>query len=204
MKSKKDKPENAKSGVYNPLAIPNLGKSLTDAFLEQPLRPLPLPSEPFPGAGIYGLYYVPAGEPYRFYEVIARRGLPLYIGKAVTKGTAKSLFTRLGNHRESIKKAPNLHVADFRCRFLIVDDVWIPLGEQLLIDKFQPLWNERIRGFGSKALGKERVSQRPSQWDLLHPGRQLTTNSVSDKELAKLEADLVVYLNALAAEQDEG
>ena len=33
--------------------------------------------------------------------------------------------------------AENLDVDDFECRYLIVDDIWIPLGETLLIGRFK-------------------------------------------------------------------
>jgi hypothetical protein len=43
------------------------------------------------------------------------------------------LFRRLKEHAESIRSAQNLDIKDFYCRFLVVDDIWIPLGESLVI-----------------------------------------------------------------------
>lgn len=186
--------------AYNPLAIPNLGKSLTEAFLERPLGPLP--THTFKGAGIYGLYYLPAGVHYPFYKREVRGKAPIYVGKAGSQDSNNSLFTRLGNHRKSIEEAPNLNVEDFQCRYLIVDDVWIPLGEQLLIDKFKPIWNKLIRGFGNKTLGVERESQKSSDWDLLHPGRQRSTNPTNAANLAKLIAKLNKHLETLSDDED--
>ena len=181
---------------YNPLAIENLGKSLTEAFLDQPLQALP--AHPFKGAGIYGLYYLPTQDSHLFYQREAREKVPIYVGKALSKGVKTSLFQRLGEHRKSIEAAhTSLGVDDFQCRFLIVDDVWVPLGEQLLISKFKPLWNKKIRGFGNKTLGGKRLDQKPSDWDLLHPGRQRTTNPNNAAALAKLEEQLKKHLDSL-------
>jgi len=60
---------------------------------------------------------------------------------------------------------------DFCCRFLVVDDIWIPLAESLLIEMFMPLWNLRIDGFGNHDPGRGRHKQKRSPWDTLHPGR---------------------------------
>jgi hypothetical protein len=37
--------------------------------------------------------------------------------------------------------------------------VWIPLGENVLIEKFQSLRNRVIDGFGNKTPGKRRADQ---------------------------------------------
>jgi hypothetical protein len=54
---------------------------------------------------------------------------------------------------------------------MIVDDIWIPLGESLLIAKFDPLWNKLIDGFGNHDPGKGRHAGLRPRWDVLHPGR---------------------------------
>ena len=53
----------------------------------------------------------------------------------------------------------------------MTEEVFIPLCEELLINRYQPIWNEVIKGFGPKVVGKERTTQQISMWDLLHPGR---------------------------------
>jgi Eco29kI-like restriction endonuclease len=73
--------------------------------------------------------------------------LPI-LGKAVPTGSRKggyglgidpdALFKYLGDDVASIQAARNPDVADFGCRYLLVDDIWIPLGESLLIEKFKP------------------------------------------------------------------
>jgi hypothetical protein len=185
--------------AYNPLDIPNLGKSLTEAFLARPLQPLP--THTFKGAGIYGLYYLaPEGEGHELYRREMRGSVPIYVGKAMSAGSPNTLYQRLGDHRKSIEAAPTLRIEDFQCRFLLVDDVWIPLGEQLLIDKFNPLWNKKIKGFGNKTLGDKRESQKPAPWDLIHPGRQRSTNPTTEAEREKLLAALKKYLDSLSDE----
>lgn len=76
---------------------------------------------------------------------------------------------------------------DFYCRYLVVDDIWIPLGESLLIDMFSPLWNMLVDGFGNHDPGKGRYNQQRSVWDMIHPGRpwaeKLQPNKKSSEEI---------------------
>lgn len=168
---------------FNPLDKLHLGESVAQAMLRQPATPM-ADLVGFEGAGIYAIYY--RGN-FSAYEAIARKNVrqnaivPIYVGKAVPKGTRKGgvlekkpgkvLFNRLTQHRRSIEEARNLDIADFHCRFLIVDDIWIPLGESLLIAKFNPLWNKLIDGFGNHDPGKGRHAGLRPRWDVLHPGR---------------------------------
>ena len=107
---------------------------------------------------------------------------PIYVGKAVPPGARKggfglgiepgpALFSRLREHAQSIKQTDELKIQDFYCRYLVADDIWIPLGEALLIERFQPLWNVLIEGFGIHTPGAGRKKQVRSKWDTLHPGR---------------------------------
>ncbi len=108
--------------------------------------------------------------------------IPIYVGKAVPAGARKGrvgldenpgfvLHNRLREHAQSIKQTKNLDLGDFACRYLVVEDIWIPLGESLLVDRFRPLWNIRIDGFGNHDPGRGRYQQKKSPWDVLHPGR---------------------------------
>ena len=54
----------------------------------------------------------------------------------------------------------------------MIDDIWIPLGENVLIEKFGPIWNVVIDGFGNNPVGSGRENQKRSSWDVLHPGRK--------------------------------
>lgn len=169
---------------YNPLEKKNLAASVSEALLTRPISALP-PEEPFEGAGIYTIYYV--GQ-YPLYESIAKRNrdgqfeLPIYVGKAVPAGSRKGgygfdeapgrvLYRRLCEHAETIRQAENLDINDFFCRYLVVDDIWIPLGEALLIELFYPVWNMVIDGFGNHDPGSGRYSGKRSRWDTIHPGR---------------------------------
>ena len=168
---------------FNPLDKVNLGESVAEAMLHQQVGALP-PS-PFIGAGIYAIYYLGSFSLYA--ELVEKnRGeqylWPIYVGKAVPAGARKGgfglgadpgqvLYKRLAEHAASIEQAHNIDIADFRCRFLVVDDIWIPLAESLLIEMYSPLWNRKIDGFGNHDPGKGRYNQQKSAWDLIHPGR---------------------------------
>lgn len=169
---------------FNPLDKNNLGESVADALLQQAAGPLP-PTEAFIGAGVYAIYY---GGTFPLYRDIAelnrddRNSWPIYVGKAVPAGARKggyglgadpgqALFKRLAEHASSIENANNLDCEHFTCRFLVVDDIWIPLAESLLIEMFSPLWNKKVDGFGNHDPGKGRYNQQRSAWDELHPGR---------------------------------
>jgi len=168
---------------FNPLDKSNLGESVAEAMLQQPVGALP--PEPFIGAGIYAIYYMGT---FPLYEKVAMKnkdGLyhwPIYIGKAVPAGARKGgfglgadpgqvLFKRIVEHASTIEEAENIELTDFRCRYLVVDDIWIPLAESMLIEMFSPVWNRKIDGFGNHDPGKGRYNQQRSSWDTIHPGR---------------------------------
>jgi hypothetical protein len=172
---------------YNPLAKENLGESVADALLRTRVRPLADTSE-FVGAGIYAIYY---SGGFSAYKLVAAKNIdeqfkqPIYVGKAVPRGARKgglgfdaargtALRDRLRQHAASIEQATNLNLSDFHVRALIVDDIWIPLGENVVIEKYQPVWNRVIDGFGNKDPGRRRATQYRSSWDVLHPGRAFT------------------------------
>jgi hypothetical protein len=87
-----------------------------------------------------------------------------------------ALYGRLRERAESIRAASNLDVLDFHCRFLVVQDLWIPLAEQLLISHFAPIWNRLIDGFGNHNPGSGRFLGLCPRWDVLHPGRAWAVN----------------------------
>lgn len=170
---------------FNPLDKTNLAASVGEALLCKKAQPLAQLSR-FHGAGVYAIYYV--GSSFKPYQALAQRNTadhltaPIYVGKAIPEGARKggigvegtktrALFNRLREHAESIEVVSNLNLADFLCKFLVVDDVWIPLGESLLIAKFSPIWNNLIDGFGNHDPGKGRYQGMRPRWDVLHPGR---------------------------------
>jgi hypothetical protein len=170
---------------YDPLDLRTLAENMVKVVLEQHLHPM-ASLKPFDGSGIYVIYYTGTFEPYK---PIAEKNerekweQPIYVGEATRKGgrkggvlaegpPGKAIFERIGNHVDSIKSVPSLNVQDFWCRYLVLKDFFIPLCESLLIDRYKPIWNKVIDGFGNKALGGPRQrEQQKSMWDVLHPGR---------------------------------
>jgi len=173
---------------YDPLTKENLGVSVREALLKQ--KPLPMPPGKFKGAGVYAIYYV---GPFKQYRHVTDQNkndqfnCPIYVGKAVPKGSRKgglikdpqnstALADRLKHHADSIQAATNLDLRHFFFRCLVVEDIWIPLGETYMIEKFQPVWNKVVEGFGIKTPGKRRKGRYTSLWDTIHPGRKFVTN----------------------------
>jgi hypothetical protein len=181
-RNQKSEPDSSKP--FNPLSKAQLARSLTEAFLHSAVHPLP-PRSSFSGAGVYAVYYFGRLSIYR--GLIDRNAnsdppAPIYVGKAIPSGGRKggmdfedtpghSLNNRLIEHAESVRQTFKIDPGDFKCRYLVVDDVWIPLAESMLIRRFQPLWNVLIEGFGNHDPGGGRYNQKKSPWDVIHPGR---------------------------------
>jgi hypothetical protein len=156
-----------------------------------PAYELPPPSS-FVGGGCYALYY--EGK-LKIYQKLREREkrlytFPIYTGKAVPSGwrtsrvtvsNAAPLYSRLREHSRSIDQAENLKLQDFRCKFIILNDVesdLITLVEAELIRKYKPLWNMVVDGFGNHDPGSGRYEQAKSEWDVLHPGRRWASKCV--------------------------
>ena len=197
---------------FNPLDKKNLGASVAEAMLNSTAHLLGQ-LKPFVGAGVYAIYY--SGS-FPAYKVLSDRNqdrtnpeLPIYVGKAIPAGgrkgasltseaTSNALFSRLKEHAESIQATENLCINDFLCRYLVVDDIWIPLGEALLIAKFSPLWNHYLDGFGNHDPGKGRYEGMVPRWDVLHPGRKWALKCKPRPEAEKdIQRDVATHLRAL-------
>lgn len=153
-------------------------------LLSQEPSPLP-PATRFLGAGIYAIYYVGDFEPYLPIMEANKDdqwARPIYVGKAIPEGGRKGaraldapvgnvLFKRLAEHAKSIREVENLELSHFFCRYLVVDETFISLGEALMIQRFRPLWNMMLDGFGNHDPGGGRKDSLRSLWDTLHPGR---------------------------------
>lgn len=168
---------------FNPLDKRHLGASVANALLQSEL--FSLPPDPFIGAGVYAIYYMGDHPTYSVLAEVNKNdqfACPIYVGKAVPDGARKggqgddvdpgtALYKRLNDHAKSIAAAKDLNLDDFRCRFLSIDDIWIPLTESLLIERFKPVWNRVLDGFGNHDPGKGRYKGKMPPWDCLHPGR---------------------------------
>jgi len=197
---------------FNPLDKNHLGASVADALLGRNvylLEEVPI----FEGAGIYAIYYTGNFPAYISLACLNREEkfeFPIYVGKAVPAGSrmggglelaqGKVLHKRLKEHADSIKVVENLNISDFYCQFLVVDDIWIALGEALMIARFTPVWNSLIDGFGNHNPGKGRHAGMRPRWDVLHPGRgwaeNLAERSETQEQIAK---DAENYLSILPA-----
>ncbi len=150
---------------YNPLSVEELGRNAVRRLMEYPATQLP-PAVSFTGAGVYTIHYRGDYQPYA--------GLPdeesIYVGKAEIRGRRQvragkarpsaDLHKRLSEHAASIEAAHNLHLGDFRCRWLILDSIWIGLTEQVLIAAHRPLWNSVVDGFDNHDPGGGRGNAR--------------------------------------------
>jgi hypothetical protein len=205
---------------FNPLDKRNLGESVAEALLEQEISSIP--PQPFIGAGIYAVYYVGDLETYRKVSDLNRDDKymwPIYVGKAVPKGARKGgyglgvdpgtvLYQRLAEHANSIDATDDLSLGDFCCRFLVVEDIWIPLAESLLVEMYRPAWNSFLDGFGNHDPGKGRYNQRRSKWDELHPGRhwayKLQPNDQVSKEIHEATVEYLIVASTRINPEESG
>lgn len=190
---------------FNPLEKKHLGESVAAALLAQEKHDLPLGTRSS-GAGLYALYYAGDHQLYQLLLALAteeENEIPIYVGKAIPAGGRKGglgldvpagqvLYKRINEHAESISHTKSLNLKDFFCRYLVADDIWIPLGESLLIEKFAPLWNRVIDGFGNHDPGAGRYQQQKSPWDTLHEGRPWADRLNQSKKTADAIRDSVV------------
>lgn len=205
---------------FNPLDKRNLAASIAEALLERdPIQLDGLSS--FNGTGVYALYYTgpnPAYTPLAAANQDGRWWAPIYVGKAIRKGgrkgvavledennppKGKELLSRLREHADSIRAANStLNIDDFYCRYLVVDEIWIPLGENLIISRFMPVWNTLIDGFGNHDPGSGRYQGLRPRWDVLHPGRLWALKCVPREETAAtIQTEVLAYLNGRAFQE---
>lgn len=116
-----------------------------------------------PTAGVYGLRY--AGD-HPSYQRLTRLDF-IYIGKATY------LPERVSSHAKSLNEAHDLDIEHFTISLVpLASVIHAQVAEHLLIGAFDPLWCRRgWTGFGSRPQGAGRAGQRPTDWDLRHPGR---------------------------------
>lgn len=177
-------PFNPANHVFHSSTFQQVVNEVLEFVTSTPAQALP-PSAAFTGAGIYLLYYTGEFSPY---IPIAEANsctlsMPIYAGKAVPSGwrqarettqISTALYRRLNEHAASIRAAENLEIADFKCRFVILEGEersLIATVEAAIIRRYRPLWNSVIDGFGNHDPGINRYGQILAGWDTLHPGR---------------------------------
>lgn len=181
---------------FDPLDYHTIADSVINALFKEPLRQLPLDGS-FPGAGVYLIYY---GGTFAPYAPIRGAVWPIYAGKAIPGGSRRgntmrqieatsspALANRLKDHCQSIQSATNLALSDFQCRYLVVTQIWIAVVEALLIERFKPVWNAAVDGFGLHHPGTTRFAQKRSDWDTLHPGRAWSAHMQEGRPVREIE-----------------
>jgi len=181
---------------FDPLNMKNIAESIHGAIMSDPAVPLK-DLKKFSGPGIYALYYKGTFPSYAELSAAndAEATFPLYVGKAIPAGGRKgastgeamtntALYKRLNEHRSSIVSAENLDIDHFSARWLVLDPVWISLGETLMIGRYAPVWNLIAEGFGNHAPGSGRAAGKIPLWDVLHPGRGWSLDLASRTQLA--------------------
>jgi Eco29kI restriction endonuclease len=210
-------------GFYNPLDERNLARGVANALISQPVHAFGI--KPFAGTGVYALYYLGDFPTYQPLVALCAQGgtpehlglgpdaVPIYVGKASASasrgGTLKpkhnrALYTRLGSHRLSIRRATKtLDPADFRLRYIPMKDVWVALGEAGLLQRYTPIWNVVLSGLGNNNPGGGRGDQARSAWDTLHPGRPAAMKLPENPEsLASIEARVERAIAAIIEGRD--
>ncbi|MFE6303486.1 Eco29kI family restriction endonuclease [Nocardiopsis sp. NPDC057823] len=194
---------------FNPLDIELLSRNLRAEMDDRPRVPLDSVRS-FPGAGLYALYYTGDLE---IYERLKNSDVPIYVGKAEAGNSSfgeplneskPKLFQRISNHRKSITEAKNLKASDFAVKHLILDDVWISLGERALLRTYRPvLWNSFMTGFGSNPPGGARKNGR-SIWDSIHPGRKRAEPLLCNRKFSLSEMENFIASAIDVSLQPEG
>ena len=196
--------------AYNPLDMDNLAVSIANRLLEKPAVKHDEVGR-FKGAGVYAIYYRGSYPGYAALASEAHHDKAIYVGKAVPSGGRKgvdvattedttALRRRIGEHIKSINQANNLAVEDFRFRYLVVEPIWIPLGESVMIQNSQPVWNVLVDGFGNHDPGRGRINGVRSRWDTLHPGRPWASKYPERNESSdQIAADVAEYLRSRLA-----
>lgn len=86
----------------------------------------------------------------------------------------------MNEHAESIFAVKNLELEDCSCRFL---------------EKFLPIWNCLLEGFGNHEPGKGRKNMMTPAWDWYHPGRAWAENLKPRSESpAQIDKAIRAYL----------
>jgi hypothetical protein len=197
--------------IFDPADPDTAGRVIALTLVAQDRHPLAkIPK--FYGAGVYAIYYKGSFGPY---APLSGTDHPIYVGKAdpaaqgakdaVAQGT--KLHGRLAEHSRSVAKAENsLSLADFDCRFLIVQSGFQKSAEDYLINFFKPIWNYEMDvcfGLGKHGDSKETRGNKRSPWDTLHPGRNWAKGTDDDQKPYELIVQqIAAHLNKYPSYKD--
>lgn len=175
---------NMKSETYKTnYNLEDIIKSKAEKFRK--LRQRQFPLKKFNGSGIYALYYNGSNELYKTPNVhnTNSQPYPIFIGRTPAnlkaneleeKKKLTSLYQKIKEQARSIEEAKNLDIQDFTCKCMLLEKEEVLLSEAIeahLVNKYRPTWNSCIEGFANHNPGKGRSKQAPSEWDVVHPGR---------------------------------
>jgi hypothetical protein len=187
------------TAMFDPSNPKIVGRFVSLALVAQQRHPLAEIPRAY-GSGVYAIYY---NGPYPAYAPIAGSETPIYVGQAapalnnartpMEQGT--KLFSRLSEHGKNIAKATTtLDLADFECRWLVVQSGGQTAAEDYLIHLFRPIWNNEtgiLYGLGKHGDDAATRANKRSPWDTLHPGRKWAEASKEDaKSLVTIDAEL--------------
>lgn len=191
--------------VFDPTSPKVIGEMVAHTLLLQDKESLAdAVKHSFYGAGVYAIYYRGLFD---CYAPISGKDHPIYVGKAdpdalhalTPQEQGARLFVRLKDHNRSLSSAENLNLSDFDCRYLVVRSAWVETAEDLLIDRFKPVWNNELKvcfGFGKHGDSARTRSNERSPWDTLHPGRpwaKADENTPNKKSVAQIREDIAAH-----------
>jgi len=187
-------PTQAPAFVLDPTDPKTTGMLIGRLLEEQPATPFAALCR-FYGSGIYAIYY---NGDFPAYSAIRQTLIPIYVGKAdpddprakTPREQGPRLCARLSEHAKSVRRAINLSIDDFVCRYMVVQSGWQKAAEDYLIHRYQPVWNNEIGVCSGIGKHGDAARKEQSEWDVLHPGRQWATpqTSRSGKTAEKITA----------------
>lgn len=168
---------------FDPLSTEQIAHTICEMFERQPLVSMTREIRRFEGSGLYALYY--RGSSVELYRPLNRLQVPVYAGQGKSSNSASGgngrerypVYNRLRKHRLSIIEG-GLPIEEFRFRALLLPDVHADLGENGLRVGYVPLWNNKLKGFGSNEQGSSTRQSKKSMWDTVHDGRRRSHGGV--------------------------
>jgi hypothetical protein len=168
--------------------------------VERPVRLAEVPR--LYGSGVYAIYYKGDFAPY---APIRGERCPIYVGKAdparrdatTPREQGPALWVRLAKHAKNLSRAKHLGLADFTCRYLVIQTGLEVATEDFLVNRYLPVWNIACKGLGKHG---DLTRKELSSWDVLHSGRHWAKgqSSLKGKNAASVKADIQRHFEKLA------